>query len=75
MLIFWDRGWRMDLQSLLSRTVDEWADRFPAFAVDRNQLLDDLILLLRQRIVSQLEEDGHAPDLVQAVAGETIAPE
>ena len=75
MLILWDRGWRMDLQSLLSRTVDEWADRFPAFAVDRNQLLDDLILLLRQRIVSQLEEDGHAPDLVQAVAGETIAPE
>ena len=75
MLILWDRGWRMDLQSLLSRTVDEWADRFPAFAVDRNQLLDDLILLLRQRIVSQLEEDGHAPDLVQAVAGETIASE
>ena len=75
MLILWDRGWRMDLQSLLSRTVDEWADRFPAFAVDRNQLLGDLTLLLRQRIVSQLEEDGHAPDLVQAVAGETIAPE
>ena len=75
MLILWDRGWRMDLQSLLSRTVDEWADRFPAFAVDRNQLLEDLTLLLRQRIVSQLEEDGHAPDLVQAVAGETIAPE
>ena len=75
MLILWDRGWRMDLQSLLSRTVDEWADRFPAFAVDRNQLLEDLTLLLRQRIVSQLEEDGHAPDLVQAVAGETIALE
>ena len=75
MLILWDRGWRMDLQSLLSRTVDEWSDRFPAFAVDRNQLLEDLTLLLRQRIVSQLEEDGHAPDLVQAVAGETIASE
>ena len=75
MLILWDRGWRMDLQSLLSRTVDEWADRFPAFAVNRNQLLEDLTLLLRQRIVSQLEEDGHAPDLVQAVAGETIALE
>ena len=75
MLILWDRLWRMNLQELLTQTVDEWADRFPAFAVDRNQLLSDLTLLLRQRIVSQLEEDGHEPDLVQAVAGETIALE
>ena len=75
MLILWDRRWRMNLQELLTQTVDEWADRFPAFAVDRNQLLSDLTLLLRQRIVSQLEEDGHEPDLVQAVAGESIALE
>ena len=74
MLILWNRGWRMNLQKLLTQTVDEWADRFPAFGVDRIQLLEDLTLLLRQRIVSQLEEDGHAPDLVQAVAGETIDP-
>ena len=75
MLILWNRRWRMNLQELLTQTVDEWADRFPAFAVDRNQLLSDLTLLLRQRIVSQLEEDGHEPDLVQAVAGESIALE
>ena len=75
MLILWNRRWRMNLQELLTQTVDEWADRFPSFAVDRNQLLNDLTLLLRQRIVSQLEEDGHAPDLVQAVAGESIALE
>ena len=75
MLILWNRGWRMNLQQLLTHTVDEWADRFPAFGVDRTQLLEDLTLLLRQRVVSQLEEDGHAPDLVQAVAGETIDPE
>ena len=75
MLILWDRRWRMNLQELLTQTAVEWADRFPAFAVDRNQLRDDLTLLLRQRIVSQLEEDGHPADLVQAVAGETIAPE
>ncbi len=75
MLILWDRRWRMNLQGLLTQTVDEWADRFPLFAVDRNQLLSDLTLLLRQRIVSQLEEDGHEPDLVQAVAGESIALE
>ena len=75
MLILWDRRWRMNLQELLTQTAVEWADRFPAFAVDSNQLRDDLTLLLRQRIVSQLEEDGHPADLVQAVAGETIAPE
>ena len=75
MLILWDRRWRMNLQELLTQTVDEWADRFPLFAVDRHQLLSDLTLLLRQRIVSQLEEDGHEPDLVQAVAGESIALE
>ena len=34
---------------------------------------DDLSLLLRQRIVSQLEEDGQSPDLVQAVAGPAVA--
>ena len=75
MLILWERGWRLNLQGLLTTLVDEWAGLFPAFAVDRDQLRDDLTLLLRQRIVSQLEEDGHAPDLVQAVAGETVAAE
>ena len=48
---------------------------FPAFAVDSSELELDLAQLLRQRIVSQLEEDGHDPDLVQAVAGETVAIE
>ena len=31
--------------------------------------------MLRQRIVSQLEEEGFAPDLVHAVAGESVATE
>ena len=75
LLILWDRGWRLNLQALLAQTADAWAGLFPAFKVDCQQLQDDLTLLLRQRIVSQLEEDGHAPDLVQAVAGETVAAE
>ena len=75
MLILWERGWRLNLLELLAQTVEEWAALFPAFGVDRDQLRDDLTLLLRQRIVSQLEEDGHSPDLVQAVAGEAVASE
>ena len=36
-------------------------------------MLSDLLQLLRQRVVSQLEEDGHEADLVQAVAGEGVS--
>ncbi|MFO7630319.1 MAG: glycine--tRNA ligase subunit beta, partial [Prochlorococcaceae cyanobacterium] len=36
-------------------------------------LAGDLAEFLRQRLLSLLEEEGIAPDLVQAVAGETVA--
>ena len=32
-----------------------------------------MLQLLRQRVVSQLEEDGHSADLVQAVAGDGVS--
>ena len=73
LLILWDRGWRLDLLALLQQAASGWAALFPAFKVDAEALRNDLSLLLRQRIVSQLEDDGHPSDLVQAVAGQTVA--
>ena len=71
--ILWGMAWRLDLMAFLSNAVEEWAALFPAFAVDASQLHNDLCQLMRQRIVSQLEDDGFAPDLVQAVAGEAVS--
>ena len=73
LLILWERGWRLDLLALLQQAASSWAELFPAFDVNPDGLRNDLSLLLRQRIVSQLEEDGHPPDLVQAVAGPAVA--
>ena len=70
--ILWDRGWRLSLQSLLSDAACYWAERFPSFAVQPEALVADLSLLLRQRMVSQFEEDGFPADLVQSVAGEAV---
>lgn len=73
--ILWDRGWNLDLLALLQRGTEHWAERLPQFAIDASGLRAELAELLRQRLVSLLEEQGVAPDLVQAVAGEGIAPE
>lgn len=71
--ILWDRGWRLDLLALLSEASQSWQQRFPNFDVDAASLAADLVTLLRQRVQSQLEDDGHAADLVQAVAGESLS--
>lgn len=73
--ILWAREWNLDLLALLDRCSSHWAERLPQFRIDASQLSAELAELLRQRLVSLLEEDGVAPDLVQAVAGEGIAPE
>ena len=70
--ILWDRGWRLDLLALLSEGSRLWQQRFPDFGVDALALTSDLVTLLRQRVQSQLEDDGHAADLVQAVAGDSL---
>ncbi len=70
--ILWDRGWRLPLQTLLCDAARHWSELFLAFDVDVDQLVADLSLLLRQRMVSQFEEDGFPADLVQSVAGESI---
>jgi len=71
--ILWERGWRLDLFRLVSEAAEAWQQLFPAFKVKAQALADDLVLLLRQRIQSQLEDDGQAPDLVQAVAGDGLS--
>ena len=71
--ILWDRAWRLDLLALLSEASQSWQQRFPDFEVDAASLSADLVTLLRQRVQSQLEDDGHAADLVQAVAGESLS--
>jgi glycyl-tRNA synthetase beta chain len=72
LLILWNQGWKLDLNLFLAKAVEAWRELFPAFAVDTAQLTSDLSALLRQRITSQLEDDGYAADLVQAVAGGTV---
>ena len=73
LLILWDRGWRLDLPALLDRLAPVWCDTLSSFDCDPQQLRTDLLQLLRQRVVSQLEEDGHPADLVQAVAGDVVS--
>jgi glycyl-tRNA synthetase beta chain len=70
--ILWDRGWRLDLLALLRRAASHWAESLPQLGVHAEQLYHDLSDLLRQRLVSLLEEQGLDVDLVQAVAGETV---
>ena len=48
---------------------------FPAFGVDPEALAKDLKQLLRQRIASQLEDDGYDVDLIASVAGESVTDE
>ena len=71
--ILWGMGWRLDLIGFLEKACAEWATLFPAFEVDAENLKADLCLLMRQRTVSQLEDDGFPSDLVQAVAGELVS--
>ena len=73
--ILWSKGWTLDLQAFLQRAAAHWAALLPAFAVDAPALAAELGELLRQRLLSLLEEGGVDPDLVQAVAGETVALE
>jgi glycyl-tRNA synthetase beta chain len=70
--ILWERGWPLDLPGLLQRCTTQWAALFPAFQVDSSALAAELAEFLRQRLVSLLEEEGFAVDVVQAVAGEGL---
>jgi glycyl-tRNA synthetase beta chain len=72
--ILWDRGWSLDLAALVQRSCRHWAALLPHLSIDADSLEASMVELLRQRLVSQLEEEGFDGDLVQAVAGETLAP-
>ena len=71
--ILWCRRWSLDLIAVLERATVYWAELFPSFAVDPEALGKELGVFLRQRLISLLEEEGFDSDLVQAVAGETMA--
>jgi glycyl-tRNA synthetase beta chain len=68
--ILWNRGWRLDLPSLLDQAAGHWSEVLPSFAIEPKALASELGDFLRQRLVSQLEEQGEAIDLVQAVTAE-----
>lgn len=70
--ILWERGWPLDLGALLNRACAHWHGLFPSFKVEAEALAGALGGFLRQRLQSLLDELGFAPDLVQAVAGETV---
>jgi len=72
--ILWERGWTLDLAALVQRSCRHWAELLPHLSIDAVSLEASLVELLRQRLVSQLEEEGFDGDLVQAVAGEAVAP-
>jgi len=73
--ILWDRGWTLNLEALLQRATSHWASLLPELQVDAESLARELGEFLRQRLLSLLEEQGLDADLVQAVAGETVAIE
>lgn len=70
--ILWSRGWSLDLVALLQRATAHWAELLPACGVEPPALALELADFLRQRLVSLLEEGGIDPDLVQAVAGDSV---
>ncbi|MEI6030338.1 MAG: glycine--tRNA ligase subunit beta [Synechococcaceae cyanobacterium ELA739] len=67
--ILWERGWRLDLLGWLQRACGHWSQLLPQYGLDGEQLALELAEFLRQRLVSLLEEQGMAVDVVQAVAG------
>ncbi|MFY8149656.1 MAG: glycine--tRNA ligase subunit beta [Prochlorococcaceae cyanobacterium] len=67
-----ERGWSLDLGSLLERASAHWADQLPHFGVEATALASELGEFLRQRLTSLMEEEGIPADLVQAVAGDTV---
>ena len=71
--ILWDRGWTLDLVALLQRSCRHWAAMLPDLDIDPISLEASMVELLRQRLVSQLEEEGFDGDLVEAVAGQTVS--
>lgn len=71
--ILWHHGWRLDLPSFLTRASAHWASLLPHCQVGPGLLAGELQEFLRQRLVSLLEEQGVAADLVQAVAGNPAA--
>ena len=68
--ILWDRVWRLDLLAVFNQAARYWVELLPDFEIDPQALAAELTDFLRQRLISQLEEQGEWIDLVQAVTAE-----
>ncbi len=70
--IAWHNNWHLDLNTLLSKSINHWKKILPNLEIDISSLINDLSEFFRQRLISLLEEDGIDIDLVSAVAGDSI---
>ena len=73
--ILWERGWSLNLLTLLERACGHWAQLLPHYGLNPADLAAELAEFLRQRIASLLEDQEFRVDLVQAVAGPGVALE
>lgn len=73
--ILWERGWALDLIAVLRQATVQWQQLLPALGIEPAALATELAEFLRLRLISLLEERGFDADLVQAVAGSSVAAE
>ncbi len=71
--ILFSKKWKIDIKQTLRIFLEYWFNMFPNFNINVDNLSNDLFEFFRQRIISQLEEEGIDPDLVEAVAGPSIS--
>ena len=71
--ILLERGWSLKLTTVLEQAADHWEQQLPNLPIEPRALATELTDVLRLRLVSLLEEQGFDTDLVQAVAGSTMA--
>ena len=70
--IIWNRNWHLNLPQFLERASIHWATLLPHCSINPSTLANELGELMRQRLISLLEDQGIAIDLVQSVAGEGV---
>ncbi|WP_320664370.1 glycine--tRNA ligase subunit beta [Prochlorococcus sp. MIT 1223] len=67
--ILFSRNWKFDINKFLSKSINHWIALFPKFNINKEHIIKDLSEFLRQRIISQLEDEEHDIDLIQSVVG------
>ncbi len=72
--IVWENNWKLDLDTILKKSIQYWNKLFPDFENDQLKLYNSLTEFFRQRIIKLLEDFKIDFDIVQAVAGNSISP-